>query len=202
LFPAKARCIRYRAAYGLPGFLCAAGVRSAVQERHWHMLSSTAMSQQEPTRRKFYEAVIFGVQAVIGAALAIPAIAYLLGPTKAQKQSDWIEAGDISTLAPKTPIEVSFRKSRVDGWKVINEKKTAWIVKLADNNVVAFGPQCTHLGCAYHWEEAKSEFVCPCHTSFFSIDGKVLSGPAPRPLDRYATKMDGNKLMIGELHQA
>jgi Rieske Fe-S protein len=38
--------------------------------------------------------------------------------------------------------------------------------------IVAFGPQCTHLGCAYHWNDSKDQFVCPCHNSFFSIEGK------------------------------
>jgi len=157
---------------------------------------------EQPTRRRFYEVVIVGVQAIIGAALAIPAIGYLLGPTKVRREPEWIEATDISTLPPKSPLEVSFRKTRVDGWKVINEKKTAWVVKMPDNSVVAYGPQCTHLGCAYHWEGDKSQFMCPCHTSFFGIDGKVVSGPAPRPLDRYATKIDGTKLLLGNLHQA
>jgi menaquinol-cytochrome c reductase iron-sulfur subunit len=151
------------------------------------------------SRRRFYETVIVGVQAIIGAALAIPAVAYLLGPTKTHREDEWIEATDIGTLAPKTPVEVSFRKSRVDGWKVINEKKTAWVVKMPDNSIVAYGPQCTHLGCAYHWDDAKTQFICPCHNSFFSIDGKLISGPAPRPLDKYLTKIDGTKLMLGDL---
>jgi menaquinol-cytochrome c reductase iron-sulfur subunit len=163
------------------------------------MNPSVKEQSQEPTRRGFYEAVIVGVQAIIGVALAIPAVAYLLGPTKARKDADMIEATDIGTLSPNTPVEVSFRKSRVDGWKVINEKKTAWVVKMPDNSVVAYGPQCTHLGCAYHWEENKHQFVCPCHNSFFSLDGKLVSGPAPRPLDRYQTKIDGTKLLLGDL---
>ena len=33
--------------------------------------------------------------------------------------------------------------------------------------------------------------------SIFSIDGKVLSGPAPRPLDRLVTKIDQGKILIG-----
>jgi Rieske Fe-S protein len=31
------------------------------------------------------------------------------------------------------------------------------------------------------------------------MDGKVLSGPAPRPLDRYATKIENGKLLLGGL---
>lgn len=163
---------------------------------------NSSVEEQQPqqtTRRRFYEAVIVGAQAIIGIALAVPAVFYLLAPPKTRRESDWIEATDIATLNPKTPVEVSFRKSRVDGWKVINQKETAWVVKMDDNRVVAFGPQCTHLGCAYHWEEAKADFLCPCHTSVFSIDGKVISGPAPRPLDRYDTRIEGTKLLLGQL---
>jgi menaquinol-cytochrome c reductase iron-sulfur subunit len=76
------------------------------------------------------------------------------------------------------------------------------VVKLPDNKVVAYGPQCTHLGCAYHWDEAKNEFICPCHSSIFSIDGKVVAGPAPRPLDRYETKVTGGKLLLGPLRES
>jgi nitrite reductase/ring-hydroxylating ferredoxin subunit len=74
---------------------------------------------------------------------------------------------------------------RIDGWRILSEKSTAWAVKLDNGEVIAFAPQCTHLGCAYHWDDPKKQFLCPCHSSVFSIDGKVISGPAPRPLDRY-----------------
>ena len=41
---------------------------------------------------------------------------------------------------------------------------------------------CTHLGCTPHLDS--NTFVCPCHGSRFSLDGRVLNGPASRPLDR------------------
>jgi len=139
--------------------------------------------------------------AAIGAALGLPALVYLFLPPKVRKADEWIEIGDISKLAPNSPVEMAFRRNRIDGWKVMSEKGSAWVVKHADGSVVAFGPQCTHLGCAYHWDEGKNDFVCPCHTSLFSIDGKVLAGPAPRPLERYDTKIQGNKLLLGQLRQ-
>ena len=89
-----------------------------------------------------------------------------------------------------------------DGWRVITEKKTAWVVKEANNKIVAFGPQCTHLGCAYHWDGGIKQFACPCHASFFSIEGQVLAGPAPRPLDRYVTRIENNRLQIGQLKRS
>ena len=137
------------------------------------------------TRRNFYVAAIYGMWAVIAAALAVPAFLYLLLPPRLRKENEWVEVGDITRLTPDSPVEMVYRRTRVDGWKIFSEKSTAWVVKSPDNQVTAFGPQCTHLGCAYHWDEGKNEFLCPCHTSLFSIDGKVISGPAPRPLDRY-----------------
>jgi menaquinol-cytochrome c reductase iron-sulfur subunit len=153
------------------------------------------------SRRNFYVGAIYAIGALISAALGLPAAAYLLFPPKAQKADEWIEIGDASRLAPNVPMEMTFRRNRVDGWKVISEKSTAWVVKGADNQVTAFGPQCTHLGCAYHWDESKNEFLCPCHNSLFGVDGKVKAGPAPRPLDRYDLKVEGDKLLIGHLHQ-
>ena len=153
------------------------------------------------SRRHLFVGAIYGLWALISAALGIPALIYLLFPPKAPKPDEWTAVGDISRLTPNSPVEMTFRKTRVDGWKVISEKSTTWVVKDATSRITAFGPQCTHLGCAYHWEDSKNEFLCPCHNSLFAIDGRVVSGPAPRPLDRYETKLDGNKLLVGRLQQ-
>jgi quinol---cytochrome c reductase iron-sulfur subunit, bacillus type len=155
-----------------------------------------------PTRRRFFIGAIYGIWGAITAALGAPALVYLLLPPKLRREDEWVDAGDIGRLTPNAPTEIVFRHNRVDGWRVISEKSTAWVVKRADKTVTAFGPQCTHLGCAYHWEEGKNEFLCPCHSSVFSVEGKVVSGPAPRPLDRYEVKVEGNHLMVGKLQQS
>src|SRR4051794_36797505 len=140
-------------------------------------------------RRKFYLTVTYALWAVITGALTIPAAVYLLFPPKSKKGSGWVEAGDIGHLKPDAPEEFVFRRTRVDGWKIINEKSTAWVVRHGSSKVVAFAPGCTHLGCAYSYDDKNKEFLCPCHTSTFGLDGKVLTGPAPRPLDRYEVKV-------------
>ncbi len=161
-----------------------------------------APADSEDSRRGFFLTVIYGLWSVIGASLATPALLYLFLPPKVRTEAEWVDAGDIAKLQPKVPVEVVFRKNRVDGWKITSEKQTAWVVQLPDQKIVAFGPQCTHLGCAYHWDDAKSEFLCPCHNSVFSVDGTVVSGPASRPLDRYETKIENGKLLMGALHES
>ena len=146
-------------------------------------------------RRNFFVGAIYAIWAAIGTALGAPAVVYLLLPPKARKESEWVAIGDMSRLTPGAPVAMVFRRNRVDGWKVISEESSAWVVKRA-GSVIAFGPQCTHLGCAYHWEDSKNEFVCPCHNSVFSIDGTVVSGPAPRPLDQYRVKLEGTKILV------
>jgi menaquinol-cytochrome c reductase iron-sulfur subunit len=156
----------------------------------------------DTSRRSFFIGAIYGIWALIAAALGMPALIYLLFPPKVRQENEWVDIGDISKLTTNSPVEMAFRRNRVDGWKILSEKSTAWVVKQPDNQIVAFGPQCTHLGCAYHWEDAKDQFVCPCHSSLFSADGKVVSGPASRSLDRYETRVQGNKLLIGPLHES
>jgi menaquinol-cytochrome c reductase iron-sulfur subunit len=135
----------------------------------------------------------------MGAAMATPALIYLLFPPKARKKIDFVEAADLKDLTVNAPEEIVFRRNRADGWKVTSEKTSAWVVKTGPNAAIAFAPSCTHLGCAFHWDDRKKEFICPCHTSGFAMDGKVLSGPAPRALDRYQIQVQGTKLMIGEV---
>ena len=116
----------------------------------------------------------------MGVALGVPTALYLLVAGSSKPKGNFVEAAKLTQLQVGKPQEVTFERTRVDGWRTFQEK-----------------PQCTHLGCAYHWEEPRNQFVCPCHESRFSIDGKVLGGPAARPLDRYPVRVENSRLLIG-----
>lgn len=56
------------------------------------------------------------------------------------------------------------------------------ILVLPEGGHAALWPICTHNGCQVRPEGW--ELFCPCHGSIFARDGRVLSGPAIRPLTR------------------
>jgi len=52
------------------------------------------------TRRAFHLAVIYAFGAVVSFLVAIPTVLYLLVPGRQRKASNFIDAGDVSQLAP------------------------------------------------------------------------------------------------------
>jgi len=62
---------------------------------------------------------------------------------------------------------------------------------------IALSIVCTHLGCVVQWQDAKGEFLCPCHGGRFSPTGAVLGGPPPRPLENFSVALDGDQLRVG-----
>lgn len=162
------------------------------------MVTSENLSHKSGSeRRSFLRSIIATLASLIGLTIGGSAGTYLLsGNNLAKREEAWSDAGDVPHLRPGAPQQIMFEKQQLDGWNIANQKASAWVVQNKDGKVTAFSPWCTHLGCAYHWEQPKNQFVCPCHGSCFDSTGKVLSGPALRPLDRYETKMEGSRLWI------
>jgi len=56
------------------------------------------------------------------------------------------------------------------------------VVRTSANHVVGFSAICTHQGCTVA-SISNGTIDCPCHGSKFALtSGKVVAGPAPRPL--------------------
>ena len=69
-----------------------------------------------------------------------------------------------------------------EGALVFREARVA--VMREGDTVYALGLVCTHLGCTV--TVVDDGLSCPCHGSRFDRQGRVLKGPADRPLPRMA----------------
>jgi menaquinol-cytochrome c reductase iron-sulfur subunit len=147
-------------------------------------------------RRRFL-ALASGVLAgAIGAVLAVPGLGALVGPSFRRVQRHFARASGVSALPLRQPVEVSFRDREQDAFLVEAVTREAWALRHADGRVTVFSPICPHLGCRYRWVPDRRHFHCPCHDSVFALDGRVLSGPAPRPLDTLASEIRGDELFV------
>lgn len=149
-------------------------------------------------RRRFFSWAIGVMGGIIGLALGIPILGYAISPALKREGKPWADAGPVSNLKTGEPTKVEYLIERRDGWIETTNQHSAWVLRGADGSLVAYDPRCTHLGCPYSWDTVQKRFFCPCHDAVFAIDGAVVTGPPPRPLDRYKVDVRSDRVMILE----
>jgi menaquinol-cytochrome c reductase iron-sulfur subunit len=155
-----------------------------------------ATTGEDQSRRTFLTYGIFAIGGLITAALGIPALGSLILPTLRSRKSDWVSAGAASQYAVGQPklneVTITIR----DGWSEQQEKKPVWVVRKSDTDFQVYNGRCVHLGCAYSWKADQNVFECPCHGGRYSIDGVVMGGPPPRPLDSLSSRVESGNLLV------
>lgn len=83
-----------------------------------------------------------------------------------------------------------------DGWLTTTQRKSVWVVRHRGGGFTVFNSRCTHLGCMAQWKEGDrgEAFYCPCHGGVFNINGWVIAGPPPRPLDTLNYRVEDGEL--------
>ena len=147
-------------------------------------------------RRSFLALAIGAVGAVVGAAVAGTGLAYFMSPLFRRHGEDWVDIGRADEVGLGVPAKVEFTVRKRDAWTTVERRATAWVLTADGKQFIVYDPRCTHLGCPYRWDRDLGRFLCPCHTAIFGVDGRVIMGPAPRPLDRFPVKVVGGRIMI------
>lgn len=149
------------------------------------------------TRRQFMRLASGVITALIGLGLTIPALAYIIGPAlRREEEQDWIPLGSASKVELGSPTLFRARVQRQTGWITTEEQITAYVLTEDGRTFVALSNICTHLGCRVRWVEEEASFYCPCHNGVFDKQGNVVSGPVPRPLDRFQTKFEEGRIFV------
>jgi len=103
-------------------------------------------------------------------------------------------AGAVRFLTPNVLFEPprAFKIGKPEDYPVgsvtfIEERKVFILHYLAGFR--ALSATCTHLGCAVKKDLNRDTYYCPCHGSRFDEKGRVVKGPANRPLEWYEVRL-------------
>ena len=160
---------------------------------------SSELPPEEPktsTRRHFLASATGLLGAIILVLIGWPLVGSLLGPMYRRIQLRFTKVAAINQIPESHPTKVTFPYTSEDGYLREVATRDVWVIKRSPTDITVFSPICTHLSCRVDWDPRSGQFVCPCHGSVFSIDGKVLAGPAPRPLDTLPWKIEDGQLCV------
>jgi menaquinol-cytochrome c reductase iron-sulfur subunit len=147
-------------------------------------------------RRTFLKVLTGIITFIISLILGIPFIGSLIVSRFKTGKKVWNRVGDVNSLPVGQPVRLNFFVRTTDAYRNETTLQSVWALKHSESVVTVYSPICTHLGCYYKWDAGTGHFECPCHESVFSADGKVLGGPAPRPLDTLPVKIDKGVLFV------
>jgi menaquinol-cytochrome c reductase iron-sulfur subunit len=156
-----------------------------------------------PDRRAFFKkslALMIG-----GAAAAVPVAAGLLVTTDPIRRKG-AAGGEVKvTTLDALPNDGVPRKfavvaDRTDAWnRYLNVPIGAvYLRRTADDKITALNVLCPHAGCFVDYMPDRGNYLCPCHVSSFTIEGKIASpgSPSPRGLDELEVQVRGNEVWV------
>jgi menaquinol-cytochrome c reductase iron-sulfur subunit len=154
-------------------------------------------SREEVGRRRFLAGIIGVVAGAVATIVGLPAIGYVVSPgVKKQGSGEWITLGPLSSLTLGIPSGFPYSRTITDGWVQSTQSGTAYALTVDGQTCSVFSDVCTHLSCRVSFKPDTLTFVCPCHDAIFSATGAVVSGPPPRPLDQFESRIEGGQIQI------
>ncbi len=142
------------------------------------------MVEPSPALRR--RTVVVGGAAALGAAIVVSGCATAEPPRGgAAAGPGGAPAG--TALGPASDVPVGSAK--------IYTAQRVVVTQAVAGQYAAFSTTCPHQGCAVAKVQGNA-IVCPCHNSAFTLDGSVVSGPAPTGLTSRAVTVTGGQIML------
>lgn len=151
--------------------------------------------EETPERRKFLGRMVAAINLFVFGSVLVPVVGFICSPLSIKRKSEWIDVATEDEIPVDTTKEVRFTTKVKDGYRIADRTYAVYVRRTSDG-VIVFNPSCTHLGCKVNWQSAKDRFVCPCHGGVFNALGENVSGPPPKPLERYEARIDAGKVFI------
>lgn len=135
-------------------------------------------------RRNFIDVFFGGSLLATIAAFLYPVVRYVLPSKSAGVVQNSVTAAKAGELPPNAAKVFKFGSA------------PAVLVNTAEGNLVALSAVCTHLTCTVRYDGETGTLFCPCHNGRFDLNGNVLSGPPPRPLETYTVEVSGPDIIV------
>lgn len=137
------------------------------------------------SRRSFLQ-VANRILAVLGVtAITIPIVAYFFPPNLEETPSEPMLVSKLDDLPPGASKTIRFGRYPA---LVINTSA----------GLRAYSAVCTHFACVCKWDPDNELIVCPCHEGYFEpLEGQVVSGPPPLPLESLAVNIIDDEIYVG-----
>jgi Rieske Fe-S protein len=154
------------------------------------------------TRRTVFTVAGQAVGGLAVAGIVLPAVGFAVAPLFDSPEETWEGVGGVNAFGPDSYTQTVI--TIVDG--IGEAGKTTVYVRQGNPEInpdetpevyIAISTRCAHLGCPVRFVQASSTFICPCHGGVYDFEGKVIGGPPVRPLDRFQTRISGDRLEIG-----
>jgi hypothetical protein len=166
-----------------------------------------AFEGETVTRRRLMEGGAQLAGGVAVALIALPGLGFALGPLFEETEPErWMDVGpeddfNKSTYVPKVisiSPEVGDAGKTTVYVRAFDPKRDKKVKGEDSLPYVAISTRCAHLGCPVRYIQASQKFVCPCHGGVYGYEGEVQGGPPVRPLDRFYTKVEAGRVLIGK----
>ena len=127
-----------------------------------------------------------GVLALFGAAV-YPIARYLYPPRGGEPSVSSAVAAKAGELAVNTAKIFRFGN------------RPGMLIHTPQGQLKAFSAVCTHLNCTVQYDDEASVIWCACHNGKYDLNGQVISGPPPRPLEAYQVNVRGDEVVVSKL---
>jgi Rieske Fe-S protein len=135
--------------------------------------------------------------AMVGIAVAVPVVKYLLSPVKSDDAyKSWISLGAADSFPIGETRLAKFTNPVSRAWDGETDRVACWVRRIAATEFQVFAINCAHLGCPVRWFPKSQLFMCPCHGGAYYADGSRASGPPERGLFTYDAKIVEGNLQI------
>jgi len=135
--------------------------------------------------------------AVVGVAVAVPVVKYLLSPVKSDNEyKSWMSLGSVDIFPVGETRLAKFTNPVNRAWDGETDRVACWVRRISEKQFQVFAINCAHLGCPVRWFPQSGLFMCPCHGGAYYADGSRASGPPERGLFTYDTKIVDGTLQI------